>query len=141
MGDPLLGWDTDQFPTNVYDAAMCMYEIIKAGGFKSGGLNFDAKARRGSFDYEDIFISYISGMDTFALGLKAAHRMIEDGRIEGFINNRYSSFDQGIGAHILSGKTDLTSLENHALSIGEVASNISGRQEWIESVLNQIMFG
>jgi len=141
IGDPLLGWDTDQFPTNVYDAAMCMYEVLKAGGFTTGGLNFDAKARRGSFEYDDIFLSYISGMDAFALGLKIAQRIIDDGRIEGFIKNRYSSFDSGVGALIASGKADFASLESHALSLGEVSSNISGRQEWLESVLNQLMFG
>ena len=66
QGDPLLGWDTDQFPTNAYDATLCMYEVLKAGGFTNGGLNFDAKARRGSYTMEDIFLSYIAGMDTFA---------------------------------------------------------------------------
>ena len=89
QGDPLLGWDTDQFPTNVYDAALCMYEVLKAGGFTNGGLNFDAKARRGSFELEDIFHSYIAGMDTFALGLRIADKMITDGRLDSFVADRY----------------------------------------------------
>ncbi|HRT81822.1 MAG TPA: xylose isomerase, partial [Oscillospiraceae bacterium] len=77
QGDMLLGWDTDQFPTNVYDTTLCMLEVLKAGGFTNGGLNFDAKARRGSFEHEDIFHSYIAGMDAFALGLKVAQRIID----------------------------------------------------------------
>lgn len=72
QGDTLLGWDTDQFPTNIYDTALCMYEVLKAGGFTNGGLNFDSKARRGSYTRDDILHSYIAGMDTFALGLRAA---------------------------------------------------------------------
>ena len=100
QGDPLLGWDTDQFPTNAYDATLCMYEVLKAGGFTNGGLNFDAKARRGSFTHEDIFLSYIAGMDTFALGLKAAAKLIEDGRIDKFVDDRYASWNSGIGADL-----------------------------------------
>lgn len=103
QGDPLLGWDTDQFPTNVYDAALCMYEVLKAGGFTNGGLNFDSKARRGSFTPEDIFLSYIAGMDTFALGLRIAVKMIEDGRIDMFVADRYASWQIGIGKDIIEG--------------------------------------
>ena len=94
QGDSLLGWDTDQFPTNVYETTMCMYEVIKAGGFTNGGLNFDAKARRGSFAPEDIFYSYIAGMDAFALGFKAALKLIDDGRIDKFTQERYSSWKE-----------------------------------------------
>ena len=141
QGDTLLGWDTDQFPTNVYKATMCMYEVLKAGGFTNGGLNFDAKARRGSFTGEDIFLSYIAGMDTFALGLKAAAALIEDGRLEKFTAERYSSWETGIGADIISGKTDMEQLEKYALSKGEVTESISsGRQEYLESVVNQVIF-
>lgn len=93
----LLGWDTDQFPTNIYETAMCMYEVIKAGGFTNGGLNFDAKTRRGSNTNEDIFLSYIAGMDAFALGLRIAVKIIEDGRIDNFVAERYSSYNNGIG--------------------------------------------
>ena len=141
QGDVLLGWDTDQFPTNAYDAALCMYEVLKAGGFTNGGLNFDAKARRGSFTPEDIFLSYIAGMDTFALGLKIAAKMIEDGRIDKFVEDRYASWNTGIGKDIIDGKATLADLEKYALEKGEVADSLgSGRQEYLESVLNQIMF-
>ena len=140
QGDLLLGWDTDQFPTNVYETAFCMYEVIKAGGFTKGGLNFDAKARRGSFTPEDIFYSYIAGMDAYALGLRIAHRMIEDGRIDSFVKQRYSSYDSGIGKRIVEGKATMEELEAYALSMGEVTTNISGRQEYLEQIINEIMF-
>ena len=141
QGDPLLGWDTDQFPTNIYDAALCMYEVLKAGGFTNGGLNFDAKARRGSFTPEDIFLSYIAGMDTFALGLRIAQRMIEDGRIDKFIEDRYSSWTTGIGKEIIEGRAGFAELEKYALEKGEVTSSLSsGRQEMLESYINNIMF-
>ena len=141
QGDTLLGWDTDQFPTNVYDAALCMYEVLKAGGFTNGGLNFDAKARRGSFTPEDIFLSYIAGMDTFALGLRIAVKMIEDGRIDRFTEERYSSWNSGIGRDIIDGKAGFAELEKYALAKGEVTDSLSsGRQEMLESIMNNIMF-
>ncbi len=140
QGDPLLGWDTDQFPTNIYDTTMCMYEVIKAGGFTNGGLNFDAKARRGSFTPEDIFYSYIAGMDSFALGFKAALKLIDDGRIEKFVEDRYSSWQTGIGKDIISGKADFKKIEEYALSKGEVTASLSsGRQELLESILNNVI--
>ena len=141
QGDPLLGWDTDQFPTNIYDTTMCMYEVIKAGGFTNGGLNFDAKARRGSFTPEDIFYSYIAGMDAFALGFLAARKLIEDGRIDKFIEDRYASWKTGIGADIIAGKADMRSLEKYALEKGEVVDSLSsGRQEMLESIVNNVLF-
>ena len=141
QGDVLLGWDTDQFPTNAYDATLCMYEVLKAGGFTNGGLNFDAKARRGSFTPEDIFLSYIAGMDTFALGLKAAAKLIEDGRIDKFVDERYASWNTGIGKDIIDGKATLEDLEKYVLEKGEVVDSLgSGRQEYLESVLNQVIF-
>lgn len=141
QGDPLLGWDTDQFPTNVYDAALCMYEILKAGGFTNGGLNFDSKARRGSFTPEDIFLSYIAGMDTFALGLRIAVKMIEDGRIDKFVADRYASWQIGIGKDIIEGNVTMADLEKYALEKSEVTDSLSsGRQEMLESVVNNIMF-
>ena len=141
QGDALLGWDTDQFPTNIYDATLCMYEVLKAGGFTNGGLNFDAKARRGSFTKEDIFLSYISGMDTFALGLKAADKIITDGRLDKFVADRYSSWNSGIGADIISGKATIQDVEKYALEKGEVTASLSsGRQESLESILNNILF-
>ena len=141
QGDPLLGWDTDQFPTNVYDAALCMYEVLKAGGFTNGGLNFDSKARRGSFTPEDIFLSYIAGMDTFALGLRIAVKMIEDGRIDMFVADRYASWQIGIGKDIIEGNVTMADLEKYALEKSEVTDSLSsGRQEMLESVENNIMF-
>jgi xylose isomerase len=141
QGDTLLGWDTDQFPTNVYDTALCMYEVIKAGGFVEGGLNFDSKARRGSFTHEDIFLSYIAGMDAFALGLRIADKMISDGRIDKFVENRYASWNEGVGKDIISGKASLVDLERYALGKGEVTQSLnSGKQEYLETVMNEVMF-
>ena len=140
-GDDLLGWDTDQFPTSILEATLCMYEVLKAGGFTNGGLNFDAKARRGSFTPEDIFFSYISGIDTFAIGLKAADQLIADGRLDSFADKRYASWDSGIGAAVLGSGIGLPELERHALAMGEITNNQSGRQEYLESLVNQIMIG
>ena len=140
-GDLLLGWDTDQFPTSIYDAALCMLEVLKGGGFTNGGLNFDAKARRGSFDHDDIFLSYISGIDTFALGLKVADRIIKDGRMDKFVADRYASFESGIGADIIAGKANLETLETYALGLGEITTNKSGKQEYLESLFNQLIIG
>lgn len=141
QGDMLLGWDTDQFPTNVYETALCMYEVLKAGGFTNGGLNFDAKARRASMTLEDIFLSYIAGMDSFALGLLIAAKIEADGRLDEFVRRRYASYESGIGFDIVSGKATLESLSEYALRMGEVKPLTSGKQEYLESVLNQIMFG
>jgi xylose isomerase len=140
QGDALLGWDTDQFPTNVYDATLCMYEVIKAGGFTNGGLNFDAKTRRGSFTEKDIFLAYIAGMDTFAYGLRAAQALIEDGRIDQFVAQRYASWNSELGQNIRAGKVSLEELSQLALAMGDVSTNISGSQEYLETVLNQVVF-
>ncbi len=140
QGDLLLGWDTDQFPTNIYDCTLAMYEVIKAGGFTKGGLNFDAKTRRASNTDEDIFYSYIAGMDSFALGLKLAVKLIEDGRIDQFTDDRYASYKSGIGADIVNGKVTLADLEAYTLKHGEVQPS-SGRQEYLENIFNSILFG
>ena len=141
QGDMLLGWDTDQFPTNVYDTALCMYEVIKAGGFTKGGLNFDAKTRRGSNTAEDIFLAHIAGMDAFALGLRVADKMIRDGRIDKFVADRYASYESGIGKKIVDGNVTMAELEQYALAMGDVTTNTSGRQEYLENIMNAIMFG
>ncbi|WP_156299687.1 xylose isomerase [Streptobacillus canis] len=138
QGDMLLGWDTDQFPSNIYDATLAMYEVIKAGGFTNGGLNFDAKVRRGSFTFEDIVLAYILGMDTFAKGLIKAFEIIEDGRIEENIKNRYSSYNSEIGKKILDENTNLEELENYIENKEKITME-SGRQEYLESILNQII--
>jgi xylose isomerase len=140
QGDMLLGWDTDQFPTNIYEATMAMYEVLLAGGFTSGGLNFDAKVRRGSFEPVDLFYAYIAGMDTFARGLTVAARLLEDGVFEKFKEERYASYNSGIGAKIRAGRTNLTELEQHALQYG-VRGIASGRQEMLENILNQYIYG
>lgn len=140
QGDLLLGWDTDQFPTNVYETTACMYEVVKAGGFTNGGLNFDAKARRQSNTFEDIILSYIAGMDSFALGLIKAQEIIDDGRIDEFKKERYSSYQSGIGKRIVEGKETLESLAEYAADLTDVKAQ-SGRQEYLENVLNDILFG
>ncbi|WP_443659765.1 xylose isomerase [Clostridium algidicarnis] len=139
QGDSLLGWDTDQFPTDVKDATLSMLEIIKAGGFTNGGLNFDAKVRRPSFTFEDIVYGYISGMDTFALGLIKAYEVIEDGRIDEFIEKRYASYESGIGKKILNDEVTLEELEAYTLENKERPME-SGRQEYLETILNQILY-
>ncbi|MHB8963904.1 MAG: xylose isomerase [Saccharofermentanales bacterium] len=140
QGDMLLGWDTDQFPTNLYDAVFCMSEVLKAGGFTHGGLNFDAKVRRASNTQEDIFYGYIAGMDTFALGLKVAQKLIDDGRLGRFVADRYSSWESELGRSIRAGRTTIQDLEKHALALGDVRTG-SGRQEYLETVVNSVLFG
>lgn len=139
QGDMLLGWDTDQFPTNVYDTTLCMYEVIKAGGFTNGGLNFDAKARRQSNTFEDVLLSYIAGMDAFALGLLKAYEIIEDGRIDEYVAKRYASYNEGIGKDIREGNVTLESLAAYAADLKDIMP-MSGRQEYLETVLNDILF-
>ena len=140
QGDLLLGWDTDQFPTNVYDSTLCMYEIIKAGGFTNGGLNFDSKVRRASFEHEDLVLAYISGMDAYALGLIKAYELINDGRIDKFVSDRYSSYESGIGKDIVDGKADLETLEAYTVKNSNVKLE-SAKQENLESILNSVLFG
>ncbi|WP_033164816.1 xylose isomerase [Clostridium sp. KNHs205] len=136
MGDPMLGWDTDQFPTNLYDTTLAMYEILLAGGLTKGGLNFDSKVRRASFEEDDLFLAYIAGMDAFARGLKVAAKLLEDKVFEDFKDKRYASYTEGLGKDIIDGKADFKSLEAYALANG-ISPNVSGRQEMLESVLNQ----
>jgi len=140
QGDYLLGWDTDEFPFDVYESTMCMYEVIKAGGL-TGGFNFDAKNRRPSYTHEDMFEAYILGMDTFALGLLKAAALIEDGRLDENIKNRYASYNSGIGAKIVSGETTLEELAAYAENMGAPELPGSGKQERLEAIVNQILFG
>ncbi|MDA3847627.1 MAG: xylose isomerase [Vallitaleaceae bacterium] len=136
QGDMLLGWDTDQFPTNIYDATMCMYEVLKNDGIAPGGLNFDAKLRRGSFKPDDIFIGYIAGMDTFARGLEIAAKLLEDRVLEDFVQNRYRSYNEGVGKDIVDGKADFESLAAYALKHDHIEME-SGRQEMLEDIVNR----
>lgn len=139
QGDLFLGWDTDQFPTDAYMTTLAMYEVIKNDGVAPGGLNFDAKVRRGSFELEDLFISHIAGMDSFALGLRAAAKIIEDGIIDGFVDKRYESYNEGIGKEIVEGNADFKSLEKYILDKKEIV-NKSGRQEYLEKVITSAIF-
>ena len=139
MGDYLLGWDTDQFPTNIYDTTLAMYEILQNGGLGTGGLNFDAKVRRGSIDETDLFYAHIAGMDTFAWGLRVAAKLIEDKVFIDFIDKKYASWKTDLGASIENGTIDFEGLEKYALENG-VTPNESGRQEMLESILNQYIY-
>jgi len=140
QGDYLLGWDTDEFPYDVYETTLCMYEVLKAGGL-TGGFNFDSKNRRPSCTPEDMFYAYILGMDAFALGLIKAAKLIEDGRIDAFIEERYASYKSGIGAKIAAGETTLEELSAYACEMGAPKMPGSGRQEYLESVVNSVLFG
>ncbi|MCL2346630.1 MAG: xylose isomerase [Planctomycetaceae bacterium] len=139
-GDMLLGWDTDQFPTDVYMTTKMMLLIMKYGGFTTGGLNFDAKVRRESFEPVDLFYAHIGGMDAFAKGLKIAAEMRKTGEIGKMVKERYSSWDSGVGADIEAGKCNFKSLEKYMLDKGEVTPNKSGRQELFENVVNRYTF-
>ena len=115
-----------------------MLELLKAGGFKQGGLNFDAKPRRESFEPVDLFHAHIGGMDAFARGLKIAHAIIEDGRLDDFVSKRYSSWDSGIGSKIESGEVGFTELSEYSLSNPEPTVE-SGRQEMLENLINEFI--
>ncbi|CAG5117749.1 unnamed protein product [Candidula unifasciata] len=134
-GSPDLGWDTDQFPMDVRNATVVMQVILKQGGLQPGGLNFDCKVRRESTNLEDMFISHIGAMDTFARGLKNAARILEDGIIVRHVEDRYSSYKSGIGAKIEAGNTTLEELEEYVQTHGE-PQRISGQQEHYENMLN-----
>lgn len=137
-GDELLGWDTDQFPTNIYQTTNIMLRLLKMGGFTTGGLNFDAKRRRESHHPDDLFHAHIGGMDAFARGLKIAHKIIEGGKLSDFVTSRYASYDSGIGAEIESGESDLDSLDTYALGITPPTLS-SGRQEMLENIINDYL--
>ena len=138
-GDLMLGWDTDQFPTDLYDTALVMHTILNAGGFSTGGLNFDAKVARESFEPVDLFHAHIGGMDSFARGLKIAAAIREDGTIAKFLKERYASWDTGIGADIEAGKVGFAELKAYILNKGEVTPNVSGRVEMLENLLNEYL--
>jgi xylose isomerase len=137
-GDPLLGWDTDQFPTNVYLTTQIMAEILEMGGFTTGGLNFDAKVRRQSHDTEDLFHAHIGGMDAFARGLEIAYAIKEDGRLDQLVNERYSGWDGEFGKSVRSGSATLEDCEALVRSQGEPARK-SGRQERLENLINDFV--
>ncbi len=138
-GDLLLGWDTDQFPTDIYLTTQCMLVLLKSGGFKTGGTNFDAKVRRESFDPVDLFHAHVGGMDAFARGLKIAAAIRKDGRLDAFVKQRYSSYDSGIGKLVEKRRVSFKELSDYALKLGEVKTNQSGRQEFLENLINEFI--
>lgn len=138
-GDVLLGWDTDQFPTDIYLTTQIMLTILKMGGFTTGGTNFDAKVRRESFEPIDLFYAHIAGMDAFARGLKIAAAIRKDGRLAEFVKNRYRSWDTGIGAKIEKGQAGFKELEAYILEKGDIDPNESGRQEFLENLINEFI--
>ena len=135
-GDYLLGWDTDQFPTDLYSTTYAMMVILKHGGLRRGGVNFDAKVRRGSFDPVDLFHAHIGGMDAFARGLKIADRMSRDGLLEDFVSERYAGYKRGVGRRIMTGKATFAELERYVLKQGEPEKR-SGREEMLENIVNR----
>jgi xylose isomerase len=139
-GDSRNGWDTDQFPNSYYETALAMYAILRAGGFTTGGLNFDAKIRRNSVDPADLFEAHIGGMDAFAAGLEAAHRLLTGGKLTGFVKNRYASFDSGEGAKFEKGGFTLEDLAKIGGDYGAFGIT-SGKQERLENILNQYLLG
>ena len=140
QGDLLLGWDTDEFPTDQYSVTLAMYEILKNGGLGTGGLNFDAKVRRSSTALEDLFLAHIAGMDTFARGLKAAVALIEDRFFEEIVENRYSTYSNTeIGQTILDGTATLASLADHAKS-HNIQSIPSDHLEYVKVRLNEYVY-
>jgi xylose isomerase len=137
-GDELIGWDTDQFPTNVYLTTEIMLELLQAGGFTTGGLNFDAKVRRQSHDQLDLFYAHIGGMDAFARGLEIANAILEDGRLQKLVDDRYAGWTTPFGQTILSGGSSFGELEAYVLANGE-PTRASGRQEFIENLINEFV--
>ena len=137
-GDYLLGWDTDQFPSDLYSATFAMMVILNQGGLGTGGINFDAKVRRGSFDLEDLFHAHIGGMDSFARGLKIAYQIREDGVLADYVAARYKSYKRGIGRKIMRGETHFGELEKYILKHGE-PQKLSGREEMLENIINSYL--
>ena len=140
QGDLLLGWDTDEFPFDIYETTFAMYEVLKAGGL-TGGFNFDAKNRRPSNTPEDMVNAYALGMDSFALGLRKAAALIEDGRLDRFLEERYAGWEKGLGADIRGGKYTLADLSALAVNRGKPSALPSGGQEALQRIVNEILFG
>ncbi|MCW2476676.1 MULTISPECIES: xylose isomerase [unclassified Symbiopectobacterium] len=139
-GDPQLGWDTDQFPNSVEENALIMYEILKAGGFTTGGLNFDAKVRRQSTDRYDLFHAHIGAMDTLALSLKVAARMLEDDKLNQWVAKRYAGWNGELGQQILQGKLSLEQLAKHVHAKQLAPKHQSGHQEMLENLINDYLY-
>jgi xylose isomerase len=140
-GDLLLGWDTDQFNTDVRELTLAMMAILRAGGLGKGGFNFDAKLRRPSIDLEDLFHAHIGGMDAYALAFKIARKIAADGKFQQVLEERYASFDREFGRDVETGRANFRQLEKLVLTkLGEPAPK-SGRQEYLENLLNRYLHG
>ncbi|MEJ7672347.1 MAG: hypothetical protein WKF59_06480 [Chitinophagaceae bacterium] len=137
-GDYQNGWDTDQFPNNIYELVEAMLVVLEAGGLKGGGINFDAKIRRNSTDVEDLFYAHIGGMDAFARALIIADNILQKSDYKKIRDNRYASFDNGLGKEFETGKLSLEDLRKYAIDHGE-PSMISGRQEYLENIINRFI--
>ncbi|WP_261896563.1 xylose isomerase [Vibrio cyclitrophicus] len=139
-GDPQLGWDTDQFPNSVEENTLVMYEILKAGGFTTGGFNFDARVRRPSIDGEDLFHGHIGGMDTMALSLERAADMIENDVLSKKIAQRYAGWNEDLGKKILNGDLNLETLAKHTVDSNISPVKASGQQEHLENIVNGFIY-
>ncbi|KIQ23752.1 xylose isomerase [Xanthomonas campestris] len=137
-GNPQNGWDTDQFPTDLYDTVGAMLVVLRQGGLAPGGLNFDAKVRRESSDPQDLFLAHIGGMDAFARGLEVADALLTSSPLETWRAERYASFDSGAGADFANGTSTLADLAKYAAGKGE-PTQVSGRQEAYENLINQYL--
>ena len=135
-GDDLLGWDTDQFAMNVPELALCFHELLKGGGFTTGGFNFDAKVRRQSIDAADLFHGHIGGIDTIARALLRAAAIVEDGRLDAFRDARYAGWQGDLGRMIHAEGTTLAQVADHAIQSNRAPEPKSGRQEWCENLVN-----
>ena len=134
-GDPQNGWDTDQFPNDLRENTMALYYILRGGGFKNGGANFDAKVRRQSNDTEDLFYAHIGGMDLLARALDNAAELIKSEKLSSFVDERYSGWDSGMGKKMLDGKADLDAMADYALETNNSPAPQSGRQEYLENIV------
>jgi len=137
-GDTLLGWDTDQFPNSAADMVPALLAILRAGGFTTGGLNFDAKVRRQSLDPADLFHAHVGGMDVTARALLAAERIVEEGQLAQAVKERYAGWRAPLGVEILSGKASLESLSQRVLERNKDVAPFSGRQEYLENLISRL---
>ena len=139
-GDPQNGWDTDQFPNSVEEMTLATYEILKAGGFKNGGYNFDSKVRRQSLDEIDLFHGHVAAMDVLALALERAAAMVQNDRLQQFKDQRYAGWQQPLGQAVLAGEFSLESLAEHAFAHELNPQAVSGRQEMLEGIVNRFIY-
>jgi xylose isomerase len=138
-GDPQLGWDTDQFGNDIAELSLVMARILAAGGFTTGGFNFDAKVRRQSNDLSDLFHGHVGGMDNLARALLIADKMLSENKLQGFVDERYAGWNEQLGKDILAGKLSLADLSEKALAGKLDPKPRSGRQEMLENLVNRYL--